>query len=344
MIKRYVNFFLKQLYFFGIGRFIHWVARNKITIISMHGVMVKHEKVLWLPLREQLDPKDLDATIEVLAKNYTFISLNDAYEILSGKKAKVKNGLVFTLDDGYWNNLNYARPIFKKYNVLPTLFVSTKNVDECSPFWFDRLDYALQQLEGESYDIKLFGSDFSFDLVSRKALKKSYTSFRRIIKKNFFKDEEMRDLLNSLSFDIEAVTGKNLSSINQNDDWTRIASWNELNEVTDRSEFNVGSHTVDHIRLALVNESVMEYQLKESKAKIEQELGVDCKFFCYPNGSYNLQVTQKVAESGYSLAVTTRPGLNEIGDNLMTLKRFNIPNKRRANDILHALSSFKLSQ
>ncbi|MCP4322563.1 MAG: polysaccharide deacetylase family protein [Psychromonas sp.] len=342
LFKRVINLFLKLIFTFLVGRLVHKFNEGKITIISMHGIMKYHDKVLWNPLREQLTPSALERTVCVLSKHYTFISLDCAYAILSGKEKPVKNGLVFTLDDGYWNNLSYAGPIFKKYNVIPTIFVATKNIDECSPFWFDRLDYALQQLEGRYYKIKLLGSDFSFDLASRVSLKKSYASFREIIKRNFFKDEEMRDLLNSLSFDIEVITGKSLSSIIPYDDWARIASWEELCDVSYQQEFNVGSHTVDHTRIALVSDDVVEYQLKESKAKIEQKLNVDCKFFCYPNGSYNLHVAQKVFDSGYSLAVTTEVGVNKVGDNLMTLRRFNIPNKYKVNDILHALSPFRL--
>lgn len=341
-MKKYVNFLLKQLFFLGIGKFIHWMKKDQITIVSMHGIMAKHENVQWHPLRKQLAPESLEATIKVLAKSYTFISLADAYQILARKKLPVKNGLVFTLDDGYWNNLHYAGPIFKKYNVLPTIFVATKNIDECSPFWFDRLDYALQQLDGEVYETKLLGSVFSFDLTTRASLKKSYALFRGFIKQNFSKDEEMRDLLNVLSDDIEAITNKSLAMIIRDDQWTRIASWTELSDSTQRDEFNVGSHTVDHIRIALVDENIMEFQLNKSKKQVESKLGRECKFFCYPNGSYDQQSAQKVSESGYLLAVTTQNGLNKIGDNLMTLKRFNIPSKRKKNDILHAISTFKV--
>tara|TARA_R110001592_G_scaffold297689_2_gene568232 strand:+ start:4536 stop:5573 length:1038 start_codon:yes stop_codon:yes gene_type:complete len=342
LIKRVINFGLKILFSIGVGKVLHRINQDKITIISMHGIMYAHEHVLWRPLRDQLDPKSLERTVDTLSKYYTFISLEQAHSILSGREQPVKNGLVFTLDDGYWNNLEYAGPIFEKYKVTPTIFVATKNIDECSPFWFDRLDYALQQLKGNQYPIKLLNHDFSFDLTSREMLKKSYASFREIIKQNFLKDEDMRDLLDSLSSEIERVSGKSLSNIIESDDWTRIANWKELHHASLLNKFNVGSHTVDHIRIALVSENIMEFQLQTSKHKIENELGISCQYFCYPNGSYSKKSAEKVSQSGYSLAVTTEIGMNAIGDDLMTLKRFNIPSKKRELDILYALSLFKV--
>lgn len=342
LIKRVINFGLKILFSFGVGKVLHRINQDKITIISMHGIMYAHEHILWRPLRDQLDPKSLQRTVDTLSKYYTFISLEQAHSILSGQDKPVKNGLVFTLDDGYWNNLEYAGPIFEQYKVTPTIFVATKNIDECSPFWFDRLDYALQQLKGSQYPIKLFDHNFSFDLTSREMLKKSYASFREIIKQNFLKDEDMRDLLETLSSEIERVSGKSLSHIIKTDDWTRIANWKELHHASVLNKFNVGSHTVDHIRIALVSENVMQFQLQTSKNKIENELGISCDYFCYPNGSYSQKSAQKVRQSGYSLAVTTKIGMNSIGDDLMTLKRFNIPSKKKELDILYALSLFKV--
>ena len=137
-IVRGCNYILKNLYWFGLGKLVRRIQQEKITIVTMHGVMAPHADMLWHPLRDQLSPQALERTIRVLSKHYTFISLAQAKAILVGDEPGVKNGLVFTLDDGYWNNLSYAGQVFKKYAIKPTIFVATKNIDECSPFWFDR--------------------------------------------------------------------------------------------------------------------------------------------------------------------------------------------------------------
>lgn len=342
LIKRGCNFVLKQFFGLGFGKILHRIHQDKITIVSMHGVMMSHDGILWQPLREQLSPEVLERTIKVLSKYYTFICMDRAKNILNGSELPVKNGLVFTLDDGYWNNLSYAGAIFKKYGIKPTIFVATKNIDQCSPFWFDRLDYALQQLKGDNFQVVIGGESFSFDISSTSQLKQSYQLFRTICKAGFSTDSEMRDCLDSISRQIESQTGKSLVDIISGDDWSRLVSWQQLKGVSDANEFDVGSHTVDHVRISLTDDVTAQEQLADSKAKIESQLGTQCQYFCYPNGCVNDLVAKMVQEAGYELAVTTQIGLNASGDDIMTLKRFSVPIHAKSNDILYAISSLRV--
>jgi peptidoglycan/xylan/chitin deacetylase (PgdA/CDA1 family) len=342
LLKRIINFGLKKIFSLGIGNMLHRFNQDKITIIMIHGVMYNHKHVLWTPLRKQITPDTLENTIRILSERYTFISLEDAKNIIKGSSPAVKNGLVFTLDDGYWNNLTYASDVFKKYAIKPTIFVATKNVDQGSPFWFDRLDYALQQLTGNSFSVLLGSEKFNFDTSSREKLDQSYAKFRDRCKVIFSTDEEMLDALNRISTRIETETGKALTDIIKEDDWTRIASWNELTEASDNGYFDIGSHTIDHNRLAFTNTVNAQEQLSGSKEKIETQLEKACPFFCYPNGSFDDTIAKMVADKGYELAVTTQMGLNSLGDDLMKLKRFAIPTHKKRYDVLYALSSFRL--
>ena len=342
-IVRGCNYILKNLYWFGLGKLVRRIQQEKITIVTMHGVMAPHADMLWHPLRDQLSPQALERTIRVLSKHYTFISLAQAKAILVGDEPGVKNGLVFTLDDGYWNNLSYAGQVFKKYAIKPTIFVATKNIDECSPFWFDRLDYALQQLSGDRYTVILHNKRFIFNTQSRRKLQLSYAKFRMICKASFTYDAEMRTYLDQIALQIEAATGKALANIIGQDDWTRLANWQQLAASSNNGEFDIGSHTVDHIRIALTSYEECLTQLSDSKIKIEQHLAMPCRYFSYPDGSFNARCTKMVANAGYELAVTVENGLNATGDNLMTLKRFSLPTHDSDSDILHAVSNFKLS-
>ncbi|PKH01069.1 polysaccharide deacetylase [Psychromonas sp. MB-3u-54] len=340
--KKGYNYLFKKLFLLGLGRLVRRLFQHKITIVSMHGVMFDHENVLWQPLREQLKPEVLERTIRILSEHYTFISLGHAKNILSGVLPSVKNGLVFTLDDGYWNNLTYAGEVFNKYDIKPTIFISTKNIDQCSPFWFDRLDYALQQLTEDRFFI-LFGSEkFTFNTSSRAKLKQSYAKFRSKCKAFYLTDIEMRDALDRISSQIETETSKALTDIIKVDDWTRLASWSELIEVSNSDKFDVGSHTVDHIRIALTDHITAREQLVASKEKIELHLDKACKYFCYPNGNVDDVVSKMVADAGYELAVTTKKGLNSPGDDMMKLRRFSIPIQEKSNDVLYAISPLRI--
>jgi peptidoglycan/xylan/chitin deacetylase (PgdA/CDA1 family) len=60
--------------------------------------------------------------------------------------------------------------------------------------------------------------------------------------------------------------------------------------------------------LTQVPASTVRTELLKSQNEIEQELGNRCDLFAYPNGNWNADVREAVAESGYRLAFTTKIG------------------------------------
>jgi len=66
--------------------------------------------------------------------------MDEAIEILAGRKAGKPNLAVLTFDDGYRNNITYGLPILTKLNIPATIYVSSGHVKSQKPFWFDRPD------------------------------------------------------------------------------------------------------------------------------------------------------------------------------------------------------------
>lgn len=71
----------------------------------------------------------LEEHLKYYKKNYTVISLNDYYNIRNGNLMPPKRPLVITIDDGFLDNWIWGFPLFKKYNVPATIFVSPEMVD-----------------------------------------------------------------------------------------------------------------------------------------------------------------------------------------------------------------------
>lgn len=328
---------VRSLYLLGLPQLAHYLARHKITVLYLHSIIdAKHK--LWSPLRDHIDLEDLEFSLNILKKQYSFISLSDATAILKGDKPTVKNGLVVTLDDGYLNNIKLAGPVFEKLGIKPTLFIATKFVQKSKPFWFDRLDYGLQQIQDKKFMVKIMDREFTFDCENRCQLKQSYSSFRAIIKNAFQSDKQMNLYLDNLAQLIEEKTGKALSDINEIDDCSDIANWSDLKPLITDDSFAIGSHTVNHTRVALVDTTTALTEVAQSKQIIEQNLKIECDAFCYPDNSYNEQVVDFVREH-YQVAVTTDNGLNQVGCDMMRLKRFNMPTHQDPYKLLFSISS-----
>ncbi|MFT5879880.1 MAG: peptidoglycan/xylan/chitin deacetylase (PgdA/CDA1 family) [Moritella sp.] len=350
--------FLKTLYLnllhrLGIFQLFHYFSRHKITILYVHGIMGHENSVMkkstkgngqdhqWTPLRDQLSPQQLAASLHALSQQYTFISLSDAVKILTKDIPPVKNALVITLDDGYLNNIKYGAPLFKQFNIIPSLFIATEHTQHNRPFWFDRLDYALQQIAENHYQVQIEQDPFCFDCSSRASLKTSYAKFRQIIKTRFTCDMQMRKYLDKITSKIEQETGKALSDIIDQDDWSAIATWQQLAEVINDGSFEIGNHTLNHARLALVDAATMDTEIQQAKNIIEQKLAIKCSSFCYPDNSYSPAVISMIRDRLYACGLTTDTGLNSIGCNMQTLKRFNMPIHKNPKKILYAISALR---
>jgi peptidoglycan/xylan/chitin deacetylase (PgdA/CDA1 family) len=70
----------------------------------------------------------------------------------------------------------------------------------------------------------------------------------------------------------------------------------------------LGSHSVSHPDLRLLDEEELTRELRESKEVVEQLTGRPCRTFAYPYGLYDERVAQAAAEAGYELAFAWLPG------------------------------------
>lgn len=247
---------------------------------------------------------------------------------------------MITLDDGYRNNISDARSIFQKYEIIPTLFVATNHVSLQIPFWFDRLDFILQQVKAPLLKIRLKNVFFTFNCHSRSALQSTYAQFRVQVKLAFSSDILMQKYLHKLAEQLEKELGCALGDAPDATHCGAIVDWQMLAHQLQNQSIEVGGHSVTHARLAYVDDACLRDELKNSQEIIEQRLKTACYAFCYPDNSYNDKVLALTNEY-YELATTTDKGLNTIGDDLMRLKRFNLPTLADPKRLLFSISALR---
>ncbi|VAW92007.1 Polysaccharide deacetylase [hydrothermal vent metagenome] len=105
------------------------ILRPGIRVLMYHRVIKTTEY-------DQLTvtPVVFDTQMQYLSRNYNVVSLDTATKALYSSKINSGN-VVVTFDDGYLDNLEYALPILKKYNIPATIYVTTDfcNQDKSHP-------------------------------------------------------------------------------------------------------------------------------------------------------------------------------------------------------------------
>lgn len=105
---------------------------------------------------------------------------------------------------------------------------------------------------------------------------------------------------------------------------TRMLTWEQIKEM-DAAGITIGCHTLDHAHLSKVSPAEARRQIVECKQKLEEVLGQEVQFFCYPYGEYNPYTLQVLRECGFRAAVTVNPLLVTGVKDPLQLNRIGIP-------------------
>jgi peptidoglycan/xylan/chitin deacetylase (PgdA/CDA1 family) len=303
--------FILQL-LFSIGFFRIWLLfrPKSVTFLMLHGVMdAEDPDAEWLPFRSYLSRHDLDSTLKLLSQYYAFISIDEAQEKLDGEQPLDMHYCVFTFDDGQRNNVTHAMPVLRRYKAPAVLYVVPEAAEKQVPFWFDRLDYAMQQGFQSINEIEVFGKTFSLGNYDSKSLKKLFLAIKNeIFSPQHPYAESVQELARVIEL-LEKTSGKSLLTLYPDDPWSKIMDWEEIKQAALESDITIGSHSLDHSLMGKISETEARDQLVRSKLEIEERLQKPCTHFAYPNGSLPDNPSTLLEDSGYQTAVTTKTGI-----------------------------------
>ena len=102
-------------------------------------------------------------------------------------------------------------------------------------------------------------------------------------------------------------------------------NWDDCRKMINAG-MEVGSHTTCHARMSGLDKEAAMNELKNSKRKIEQELGRACEHFCSPFGIPGFDFIPGrdpglAADAGYRSMLTTERGSMGAGDNPFRIRR-----------------------
>jgi peptidoglycan/xylan/chitin deacetylase (PgdA/CDA1 family) len=278
----------------------------------------------------EVTPEYLENTIHFLRqKNYEIVSLTRAAQILN-ESHKKKKFAVLTFDDGYADNYLHAYPIFKKYEVPFTIYVTTHFPDGEAILWW----YLLE-------DIVLKENQIKFELNGRKYQYSCSNAWK--------KDRAYHDIHNLILNGPSNQLNQRIQQVFQNYDISFRAktselslTWEQIREMSKDPLVEIGAHTIHHHALNKLPESAVQEEMEGSRDRIESEIGKKVEHFSYPFGTRNEageREFEMAKQCGFKTSTTTSAAniFPEHKNLLEQLPRIAI-NQKRDNDNINYLS------
>lgn len=299
-------------YYAGIG-----------TIFMLHRVHPYEKNKLSPNENLKVTPQFLESLIiDLKTKGYQFISLDRLHEILINQ-IKAEKQILFTLDDGYRDNYEIAYPIFKKYNIPFTIYITTSFPENTALLWW----YVLEDLIIENNEI-ILSDNSRYNCKTRENKIASFKGLRKRIiafEQNCF-IEKLHDLFRSYNLDWFSK-GKDLSM-----------NWEQIKEISDDPIVTIGGHTKNHFALNKLSQSAIIDEIVNGNMLIEKHIDKKIEHFAYPFGGSNeigKREMDVVKQLGFKTSTTTRYGniYKQHQSNLECLPRNMLTDKYQLSEL-----------
>lgn len=214
--------------------------------------------------------------------------------------AERRNFVAFTLDDGYRNNAAFAAPVFCKFSVPYTIFITRGFVQRERTIWWETAEALTRAASSFSFD---FGN--GSETVQCVTLGEKSSAFHRLAAfvQTIDEDEAVRRI-NEVALSQGVSPEKLVDEL--------IMDEMELRDLARDPLVHFGAHTVDHVNLRRASAERLMREIKESALAVEQYAGEAPRSFSYPYGwssAVGPREMAAAAEAGFAIAVTTRPGV-----------------------------------
>jgi CelD/BcsL family acetyltransferase involved in cellulose biosynthesis/peptidoglycan/xylan/chitin deacetylase (PgdA/CDA1 family) len=217
-----------------------------------------------------------------------------------------------TFDDGYRDNFVCAFPILKQLGIPATIFLATGYVDSGQLPWYDQVRLAFKLTTRAYFSVDRGGPGGSLKVVgSRLSLMERTLGWLRRIP-----EVERGPGLQEVFRELGVASDVNLPN--------QMLRWEDIRQMS-KQNISFGAHTVTHPVLSQIPVSQLKPEIEGSKRTIEKRLQQPVAHFAYPFGQaadLNNEARHAVQAAGFTTAVTTMWGLNELGDDPLLLKRF----------------------
>lgn len=239
-----------------------------------------------------------ESCVKWLIKNgFTIVSAQDLGEYINKREDLPKRAAWLSLDDGWKDNMENVVPFAAENKIPLTFFIPTESVESSGQYWW-RIAEKNTHLLPEPYKSDING----LWKIPEAERMKVITELKPKIKNNSPREAMTVD-------DIKKISGYDF--------------------------FTVGSHSVNHVITPNCTSEELDYELGESKRKLEEWTGKEVKWFSYPNGDYSGKETELLKKNGYEFAAAAEDTFITHDTKPYTITRFSVGEAYFAEELCH---------
>lgn len=281
-----------------------WSGRG--IVFTLHHVRPEQQNSFQPNALLSITPEFLDQAIRVAFEcGLMPARLEDIPSLLA--KDDGQRFFAVTLDDGYRDNAVFAAPVFRRHGVPYTIFVTSGFSERSRTPWWELTERLLQQTDGLHFD---FGDGAESYMTATIADKTAL--FARLAR--FVNESDEDAAVARIEAAAQAQGIDPLALVK-----SLVMDASELRDLVAHDALaSLGAHSLTHCNLKRVNAARLKDEIRGSIAFVEAIAGNRPKAFAYPYGWVSAageREAQAVAESGISVAVTTRPGVIKAASN-----------------------------
>ncbi len=289
-----------------------------LLVVTYHGVLPTDNAADRFGYENTVSAGEFDGHLRFLKRRFHPLSLADLLSCVRGERELPPRPALVTFDDGYRNNLTHAAPLLAKHGVPAIVFLSTAYIGERRILWPTELVERL--LVWPLPTIALPGGEAEEPMPSA-------LEGRRALAKRIVRDAKRRPARESAEYLEFVRSHTRLDPGLAEQDLYAFLTWDEVRTLS-RMGVELGAHSVHHSILSRLSPEDLRDELRESKARIEHELGSECFSMAYPNGTsldYSPEVIEAVRRSGYSLAFAVTNDFHRPGGDPFAVGRMVVP-------------------
>ncbi len=249
--------------------------------------------------------------MEVLARHYHPISLDEIVKLLRDKIDLPKRAVVITFDDGYADNYEVAMPILERFAIPATFYATVDCVEKRKLPWPSRLRFAFRRTKLAAWNEALAKS---WNLHNPPNREEAFLAACDLCTQ--LSGAAQEEFVRHVEQDLQTCVPDHSGSL--------MMSYDQLRGLT-RHGHVVGSHTMTHPNMAYVKDDEAHREFALSKQLLESHLTTPIKHFSYPCPALSPHWSERTIEQsraiGYETGITTNNGLTHRGDNLLCLNR-----------------------